>query len=93
MTLIVDRRMTKLEEDDMSTVAFRSVNETVISEDNSKKEKLNLLAEGFVLPERSDKYRLTNNKSHFSKDCFTYFPERLSTEGADLTSSSSSLYT
>ena len=46
-----------LEEDDMSTVAFRSVNETVISEDNSKEEKLNLLAEGFVLPERSNKYR------------------------------------
>ena len=45
--------MTKLEEDDMSTAAFRSVNETVISDDNSKEEKLNLLAEGFASPERS----------------------------------------
>ncbi len=57
----IDRRMTKLEEDDMSTVGFRSVNETVISKDNSssKEEKLSLLAEGFVLvlPERSGKYR------------------------------------
>ena len=46
----VEKRITKLEEDDLSTVAFRSVNETIGSEDNSKEEKLRLLAEGFVLP-------------------------------------------
>ena len=35
----IEKRITKLEEDDLSTVAFRSVNETIGSEDNSKEEK------------------------------------------------------
>ena len=45
----------KLEQDDVSTVVLRSVNETAVSEDNSKEEKLSLLAEGFVLPERTSR--------------------------------------
>ena len=51
----IEKRIAKLEEDDVSTVAFRSVNETIVSEDNSKEEKLSLLAEGFVLPDRANK--------------------------------------
>ena len=53
----IEKRITKLEEDDLSTVAFRSVNDTIGSEDNSKEEKLSLLAEGFVLPDRAHKYK------------------------------------
>ena len=51
----IESRIAKLEEDDVSTVAFRSINETAVSEDNSKEEKLSLLAEGFVVPERTIK--------------------------------------
>ena len=51
----IEKRIAKLEEDDVSTVAFRSANETIGSEDNSKEEKLSLLAEGFVLPDRTHK--------------------------------------
>ena len=53
----IEKRIAKLEEDDVSTVAFRSINETIVSEDNSKEEKLSLLAEGFVLPDRTNKYK------------------------------------
>ena len=49
--------MKKIEEDDASTIAFRSVNETIASEDSNNAEKLSSLAEGFVLPERSGKYK------------------------------------
>ena len=53
----IEKRIAKLEEDDVSTVAFRSISETIVSEDNSKEEKLSLLAEGFVLPDRTNKYK------------------------------------
>ena len=53
----IESRIAKLEQDDVSTVVLRSVNETAVSEDNSKEEKLSLLAEGFVLPERASRHR------------------------------------
>ena len=53
----IESRIAKLEEDDVSTVALRSINETAVSEDSSKEEKLSLLAEGFVLPERTSRYK------------------------------------
>ena len=46
------QRATKLETDgDLSTTAFRRVNDNIYSDESGKEErKFNLIAEGFVLP-------------------------------------------
>ena len=42
----IENRVQKLEEDDTTAIAYRSVNETVASEDSNDAEKLSLPAEG-----------------------------------------------
>ena len=53
----IESRVRKIESDDMCTVAFRSINEAIASEDGSKEETLSLLAEGFKSPEKSGKHK------------------------------------
>ena len=53
----VENRVKKLEEDDVSTIAFRGVNEAIASEDSDNAEKLKLLVAGFVSPERGGKHK------------------------------------
>ena len=60
----MESRISRLESDDVSTAFFRSVNESVISEDGSEEETLNLLAEGFILPERNGKYKYDKGVWH-----------------------------
>ena len=53
----VENRVQKIEEDDAATIAYRSINEAVASEDSNNAEKLSSLTEGFVLPESSGKHK------------------------------------